>query len=212
MVRERAGRKTFYDAFVVPAETLSPGFDPRTLFPAPRPLEVDVGCGRGRFLLARAARNPGTDFIGIDRILLRLRKLDRRAVDAGLANIRVIRGDARHLVCEVFAPGTVSVFYVYFPDPWPKRRHHVNRLVAPPFVDGVHAALAAGGTIHLCTDHADYFAVMARLWLQDPRFEEVPPYVPPPDEETDFGMLFGGQDRAVQRCSFRKKAAALAEA
>jgi tRNA (guanine-N7-)-methyltransferase len=207
MVRERAGSTKFYDALILSGTDLPPALDPATLFATVQPVEIDIGCGRGRFLLARALQNPHINFLGIDRVTLRLRKLDRRAVDSGLGNIRLIQGDARTVVGEILAPSTVTTFYVYYPDPWPKRRHQRNRLVCPAFIDGIHRALVETGVIHLCTDHGDYYADICKLWRQEPRFQEVPPYVPSEAEETDFGKLFSGLARSANRCSFMKQPA-----
>lgn len=203
MVRERVGSRNFPNAFIVTIAVES-CHDASQLFPVRRPLQVDVGCGRGRFLLAKARENPNVNFLGIDRSTLRLKKLDRKAAEAGLDNIRLIQGDAERIVHEHLAPGSVAAFYVYFPDPWPKRRHHVRRLVSPDFIADIHAALDREGVIHLCTDHGDYFAAISRLWNGDARFGAVPPPIPTDDQETDFGMLFRRTHQPVYRCSFMK--------
>jgi tRNA (guanine-N7-)-methyltransferase len=205
MVRERCSNRQFDNAFILRPDTPLREDGATSLFAVRQPLEVDLGCGRGRFLLARALHHPESNFLGVDRSLLRLQKLDRRAGAMGLTNIRLIQDDAALLVRERLAPGSVTAFYVYFPDPWPKRRHHPRRLVSGPFIDGVHRSLAPAGIIHLCTDHTDYFMAMRRLWEKDPRFESVSPLVPGEDEETDFGMLFRRAGQPINRCSFRKR-------
>lgn len=97
------------------------------------------------------------------------------------------------------------MFYVFFPDPWPKRRHHHHRLVDAAFANGIHQALQTTGVIHLATDHRDYFDVMVGLFRRDARFEEVAPFLPAEAEATDFELLFKGLERSAMRCSFVKR-------
>ena len=204
MVRERITNRTFHDTFLVPPPGQDVLIPVEALYVTPQPLEVDIGCGRGRFLLGRAANCPHFNFLGIDLSLLRLRKIDRRAVAGKLVNIRLVHGEALRTLAAL-PPESVSTFYVYFPDPWPKRRHHVRRLVALPFVETITKALRPQGKIHLCTDHEDYFLAMQRVWRSDPRYSEIAPYLPAADEETDFCLLFKSQGLAANRCSFEKR-------
>jgi len=205
MVRERVNNKVFTDAFFLPCPADDRKFVQGSLFPVERPIELDIGCGRGRFLLARAQSHPDVNFLGIDRSLLRLRKIDRRAVAANLDNIRLINADAMAILPRL-PDASASAIYVFYPDPWPKRRHQSRRLIAPLFIERVFHILVPGGIIHLCTDHEDYFAAMTRFWGADTRFRSVTPFLPNEDEETDFGLLFRAQERMAGRCSFQKRA------
>ena len=174
------------------------------LFQPPGPLEVDIGCGKARFLLARAAANPGTWFLGIDRMLTRLRKADNAIQRAHLTNIRLLRVEASYAVTHLIPDGVVAVYYIFFPDPWPKRRHHPRRLFSPPFIDDVHRTLADGGVMHAATDHMDYFAAIGKILDKDPRFRREEPFVPGVEERTDFERKFLGQGLPIGRASFRK--------
>lgn len=203
MVRERVNNRDFHDRFIVPAPPETGPLDFGGFYPSAQPLEVDIGCGRGRFLLARARSNPSINFLGIDRCLLRLRKIDRNAQAGGLENIRLVQGDAMHLL-PLFTECSTTTLYVFYPDPWPKRRHHPRRLVSSPFLNLVFRALIPGGVIHLCTDHPDYYDVFLKHWRADARFRECEPYIPPEEEETDFGLIFRAQNRSANRCSFQK--------
>jgi tRNA G46 methylase TrmB len=80
-------------------------------------------------------------------------------------------------------------------------------LVSPSFIELIYIALGEDGEIHLCTDHDDYYLASRKLFTADPRFIEIPPFIPSAEEETDFGILFTSQNRATRRCSFRKKPA-----
>ena len=174
------------------------------LFPEDRPLEVDVGCGKGRFLLEHAAAHPDTHFLGVDRMLRRIRKIDKKAVRRQLTNIRLLRMDACYTVTHLIPRAAVSTYYVFFPDPWPKKRHHDNRLFDPPFLDALNQTLLPGGLLHFATDHLPYFEEVRDLLSRDTRLAETEPYEPPHQEKSDFELLF--MDRPIGRCSFRKPA------
>jgi len=94
------------------------------LFPIPQPLEVELGCGDASFLVEQARRHPEKNFIGVERLLGRLRKLDRKGRRAGLANLRGVRIESSYFLEYLLPPHSVSVLHIYFPDPWPKKKHH----------------------------------------------------------------------------------------
>lgn len=147
-----------------------------------RPVELEIGCGKGRFLMAAAARWPERDFLAIEYVGALVRKVRDKAVRAGLTNVRLLNGDAKEIFEKRLPPASLSRVHVYFPDPWPKRRHAKNRLFAPPFPDLLARALAPRGELLLATDHDPYFReAVARLALHggfvrtlpDP-FKEIP--------------------------------------
>lgn len=186
------------------AEWLGP-FPVASFFDDPsRPLEVDLGSGKGRFLLAHAAKHPGVNFLGIDRMLRRIRKVDNRARRLDLSNIRLFRCEGYYAVTYLLPAASVDTCYVFFPDPWPKARHESHRIFNGPFLDGLHRALRSGGVLHFATDHAPYFEAVAPELAADPRFEEVPPFVPPPDEQTDFELYYA-RSVPIHRLSLRKR-------
>lgn len=203
MVRERGKIRTYRSVFLIPPPGDGTESAREWPFNNGNPLEVDIGCGRGRFLLAKARANPETNYLGIDRSLLRLRKIDTKAQAAGLANIRLVHGDAMWCL-DCLHPGSVAAFYLFFPDPWPKRRHHSKRLVSAAFVASVTRTLAPAGIIHLCTDHADYYAFMLKCWDGCTHFTPVTPFLPAADEETDFALIFNSQNLPTYRCSYQK--------
>lgn len=173
-------------------------------FSAVRPLEVDVGCGKGRFLLARAASHPDVNFLGIDRMLRRIRKVNNKAIRSKLDNVRVLRMEAYYAVTYLLAPETVTAYYILFPDPWPKKKHHDHRLFNPAFIDALHRTLIGGGVMHFATDHLPYFDEVRTRLTSDRRFRETDPLIPTPEEQTDFERYYAGRTR-IGRCSFMKR-------
>ena len=178
-----------------------------SLFPTSFPIEADIGCGKGRFLLARARATPHVNYLGIDRMLRRIRKLDRKIARASLSNIRLIRVEASYAVRYLLSPCSLSAAYIFFPDPWPKRRHLRHRLLTPDFVNYLHATLVPGGEVHLKTDHLDYLSSAEKAFCADGRYEPIPAPDFTDEELTDFELEFRNQGLTIGRCSFRRKAA-----
>ena len=174
------------------------------IFGAPAPLEVDVGCGKGRFLTSRAAAHPGRNFIGIEQRLKRVQKVDKKACRAGLKNVRVIYGEAEAAVENLLPPESVAVYYISFSDPWPKRRHHERRVFNPKFMDAVHRTLVPGGVLNFTTDHHDYFKLVHRILAAEKRFAATAAYEPPPEEWSEFEITFRSLQRPIYRCAFRR--------
>ncbi len=167
------------------------------------PIEVDLGCGKGRFLLARAAAHPEVNFLGIDRMLARIRRIDHRAARRGLENVRLLRIEGYYAVAHLMPAAAISTYYVFFPDPWPKKRHHDHRIFNPRFLDALHRSLVSGGRIHVATDHLPYFEEIRKTLTSDSRFTEVEPFVPAESEQTDFERWYI-QRGPIGRCSVQK--------
>lgn len=178
------------------------------IFDPSRPVEVDIGCGKGRFLLARAAAHPDVQYLGIERLLLRVRKIDRKALRGGLANLRLVRLEAAYTLRYFIPEHAVQRFYLLFPDPWPKRRHHKRRVFDEAFRTLLWTRLVPGGELQVATDHLDYFEEMRRQLDDDPRFEAVPAMERAPEEQTDFELIFRGQGLPVGAAGYRARPAA----
>ena len=136
-------------------DSLTQQLDLEKIFGRKTPLHVDLGCGEGSFLCAMAQRLPDKNFLGIERLLGRIRGAARKA--ASLGNVRLLQIESSYAVRYLLQAESVETFYLLFPDPWPKRRHHRRRIVTPDFLNSVHAALEQNGVIYIATDHLDYF-------------------------------------------------------
>jgi tRNA (guanine-N7-)-methyltransferase len=184
---------------ISPIEYVPPDYframDLAQLFPMEGPLEVDLGCGDGSFLVTMALKHPERNYLGTERLFGRARNTCRKAERRRAANVRLLRVENTYVVKHLLPPATVGRFYVLFPDPWPKRRHWPRRLIQPEFLEAAATALAPGGELCIKTDDADYFAFIERtveacdLFIGKPWNEDVPP--------TDFERHYAAQGRKI---------------
>jgi len=169
------------------------------------PLEVDIGCGDGAFLVEMAQRFPDRRFLGVERLLGRVRKTCRRLARAGASNARLIRLESHYLVRYLLPRESVSVIHVMFPDPWPKRKHNSRRLIQTDFLDAVQVALGEGGELRLTTDDAPYFQHMREVFSVHPGFVEEPWTLGGDYPQTDFERHFRGLGLPIYRAFLRRK-------
>ncbi|MBT8042684.1 MAG: tRNA (guanosine(46)-N7)-methyltransferase TrmB [Pontiella sp.] len=187
---------------IIPANWLDP-FDFKAEFPQPdRPLEVDIGSGKGRFLASRSGKFSDVNFLGIERQRLRINSSGRRCERAGRKNVRVFRMEGYNAISKMMPDNYVANYYFFFPDPWPKARHHDQRLFNPAFMDALFRTLEEEGCLHVATDHLPYFEEIHELLKHDNRFEEIQAFEPDDEERTDFELIFS--HKQIGRCSFRK--------
>jgi tRNA (guanine-N7-)-methyltransferase len=141
------------------------------VFGSTGPVEVEVGIGKGRFMLAAAQARPEVNMLGIEWANKYLRIAEERAGKRKLENVRFVRVDARELVSNAIPSGSVNAYYVFYPDPWPKKRHNKRRFFQPATMDHLARTLRPGCPLHIATDHADYWSVIEPLIDGDDRFE-----------------------------------------
>jgi len=153
--------------------------------------------------LVRSGKYPETNFLGIDRLLARIRKMDKKAQRLGRENIRLFRVDGYYATTFLLSPQSVDTYYIFYPDPWPKEKHHHNRLFNEPFMDAIARTLKPGGIIHTSSDHLPYFEEIFALLKADVRFEETDTFYPPEEEVTDFELIFA--HKVPGRASFIRK-------
>jgi tRNA (guanine-N7-)-methyltransferase len=133
---------------------------------APRILEI--GCGMGETTATIATAHPENDYLGIEVHTPGVGSLLKEIVTRELANLRVIQHDAVEVVRDMLAPGSLAGIHIYFPDPWPKKRHHKRRLIQPPFVAQLASRLAPGGYLHCATDWEEYAQQMLEVLSAEP--------------------------------------------
>ena len=137
----------------LPLDALAPGGD----------WEVEIGFGKGRYLVRRCQEDPGRRFLGIELAAEYSQMLVERARRRGLANWVALRGEALYLLSAVLPAGFAAAVHVYFPDPWPKSRHHKRRLFEPETVDLVLGLLRSGGRLLFATDFLEYGELVAEI-------------------------------------------------
>ena len=170
------------------------------------PVEIDVGAGKGRLLVERAAERPGAGFLGIERQLVRCRRIARRALRRRISTIRLIRADARYVLEYLVPPHSAGRVYVLFPDPWPKKRHQRRRLMQGTIDEVIYRCLVPGGLLHFATDHGPYFRDVAGLFAASPLFEEADAEAPECSRPmTDFEAQFAGEQRPIGRAVYRAR-------
>jgi tRNA (guanine-N7-)-methyltransferase len=140
------------------------------LFPVAQPLEVELGSGDSTFLVDLAKSRPDHNFIGIERLMGRIRKMGRKARRAGLTNLRGVRIESSYFLEYLLPTHSIEALHIYFPDPWPKRKHRRHRLVNEGFPKLAHNVLAPSGTVYLRTDDRDYFDQMNSVFAASPLF------------------------------------------
>ena len=131
------------------------------VFGVDRPVEVEIGPGRGETLLAAAAAAPDRSFFGIEFHRDSAESLIARVAARRMENVRVVAGDARCIITRLVPPASVDAYHIYFPDPWPKTRHRHRRLWEGDFAIALLRSLVRGGSVHVATDLSPLLAAMA---------------------------------------------------
>jgi len=175
------------------------------LFPRSQPLEVELGSGDGSFLLEYAARHPERNFIAVERLLGRLRKLERKGQRAALTNLRGLRIESSYFLGYLLPPQAAAALHVYFPDPWPKRRHQRHRLINERFPTLASQALAPGGVVYLRTDDQPYFEQMAGVFCANPSFRLVATPAELAAIQTDFERDFNARGIETLRAAYQRE-------
>jgi len=174
------------------------------IFEREAPLEIDLGCGEGGFLVAMAAQHPERNFLGIERLLGRVRKVCRMVVHHRLTNTRLLRIETAYALRYVLPPASVSTAHVLFPDPWPKRHHQSRRLIQDGFTEALPGILVPGGALRITTDDEPYYLWMQKVIARAKGYEEV---AWPEDEvypQTNFERRFLAQGLPIYRARLRK--------
>lgn len=172
-------------------------------FDLSKPLEIEVGCGKGQFLTRRAKENPDCEFLGIERMLERVRLFDGKCRRGSIDNARVLRLEALYTFHYLLPAHHARRVYVFFPDPWPKKKHHCHRLFGPLFLNALWKRLEIGGKIEFATDHAEYFETVKECFAADKRFAETEPMARPQEVWTEFETLFRSQGMPIYSAAWQ---------
>ena len=188
---------------VNPRETGFVRLDFGQLFGNKNPVIVEIGSGKGRFLIASAVEQPGVNFIGIEKSLHYHRVIRERVGKRGLPNVLLINHDAFLVLQNMFDDNSVSEIHIYFPDPWPRKRQQKRRIIRPDALAEMRRVLAPGGSGIYVTDHREYFDAAAPLIAQ---FFDSRPRIPGPDDppRTNYEAKYRAEGREIYEIRFRK--------
>jgi tRNA (guanine-N7-)-methyltransferase len=187
------------------SQRLYPPYVWSEVFGRSSPVEVDLGAGDGVYAEARAKRESDRNFVAIERLLGRATKIAKKAIRNQLTNLKVLRLESAYFIKNLCAESSLDAITVRYPDPWPKRRHHSNRLLQKEFFEDAARAVITGGLMKLTTDDREYFewaqkeAEKCSVWVPDLSWTGV-------DEPTsEFEELFAKEGREVYRKAWRKR-------
>ncbi len=156
--------------------------DPAAAFGREAPTVLEIGFCMGETTEKIALARPGDNFLGVEVFNAGVGSLLRRIEDSSIPNLRIIQHDAVEVVRDMIAPDSLAGVHIYFPDPWPKKRHHKRRLVQPPFIALLASRIEPGGYIHCATDWEDYAVQMLDVLGNEPQLKNTSDgYAPRPD-------------------------------
>lgn len=193
-----------------PERALRP-FEWHELFDGTGPVEVEIGIGKGRFFLASAESRRETRFLGVEWANRYLRRVELGALRRKLDNVRFARVDAREMLHCAMPSASVTAFYVFYPDPWPKRRHQLRRLIRPDTADHLARTLIDAGKLHVATDHAGYWEAIHKVLDRHPALERLAAFgdacfpLPVEGPLTNFEAKYRIEGRPQFRGSWRRR-------
>jgi len=198
-----------FDDIALTAESLPEVVDFAAVFGNDRPVELEIGCGKGAFLLREAQAHPDRNYLGIEWANEFYKFTADRMARWGVTNVRIMRTDARQFVISRLPPACLDALHVYHPDPWPKKRHHKRRMFNEAFVSAAIRALKPGGRWAIQTDHADYFQVMCEVTRNRPELTPIPFAEGPISDGaeelgTNFEIKYRREGRSIHRLAFRR--------
>lgn len=182
-------------------------YDLPDVFGNDNPTELELGIGKGRFLIQQAELRPDVNFIGVEWASRYFRLVAERAAKRGLKNIRILRDDAFHTVDKTLLAESLSALHIYFPDPWPKARHLKRRLIQAPFARIAARLVKDNCEVLLATDHEDYAVQMEQVFLDDPDFEQTFRAIgdEAPEGVTNWEVKFREEGRTIHKYRFQRK-------
>ena len=202
--------KDYPDISLHPAD-LDSNLDFASIFGRSTPVHIEIGSGKGTFLLNEAKAFPDVNFLGIEWAS----KYYRHAVDRigrwGLTNVRLIRTDASVFLRDCVPNASVDCFHIYFPDPWPKKRHHKRRFICNSNLEQILRILKTSGLLRIATDHAGYFSQIRTVLDSYAARLETTEFLPTAGAQsgewvgTNFERKYLKEERSVFRVSTVKR-------
>lgn len=190
-------------------ETLQAPMDLSAIYGNDNPLEVEIGIGKGLFIQHAAQENPEHNFLGIEIRRKYLNHAKLRVEKRPIENVRFFCGEAFELMEKFISPNSIRTIHIYFPDPWPKKRHHKRRLFSDEFIKLVHTLLEPNGELLIATDHYDYWEWISEV-LDKQTLLNKTEALPEPAEGTDgltnYGIKYMREGRPIYRIGYQKPA------
>ena len=182
----------------------------RELFGNDRPIELEIGTGKGGFLLQQAQAHEDRNYLGIEWANKYFKLAADRMARWDVGNVRMIRCDAKVFVQRYLPAASICALHVHHPDPWPKRRHHRRRLFDEAFIDAAAKVLADDGTLNVQTDHAEYFEQIRSVLRAQPDLEETLFARQNQGEcddviATNFQIKYQREEREIYRLTYRRR-------
>lgn len=182
-------------------------FDLAEVFGNDNPVELEIGIGKGLFILNEARNNPDRNYIGIEIRRKYLNLARERTEKRDVPNVRFVCGEAYSFMEEFLSPNALATIHVYFPDPWPKKRHHKRRLFQDAFMKLAFERLVPGGHMLIATDHAGYWEwireVLAKQTYLVP-VEAVPQTPEGAQGLTNYEIKYIKEGRTIYKTGYRK--------
>ena len=181
------------------------------LFGREAPREMEIGCGKGRFIVRSAQTMPERDFLAVELASRYYRVGLDRADRRGLTNLKMLCGDALFLIRHVLGDASLRAVHVLFPDPWPKKRHNKRRMFRPEFMNAVLRVLEDGGELNAASDHADYWQAILPEVAAYPLLEKRPEFALdarlPPGEvgHTNYEVKYRNSGRPIYQATWRRR-------
>ena len=172
------------------------------IFETNRPLEIDLGCGDGSFLVAMASHYPERNFLGVERLLGRVRKVIRKAEKNSLLNLKVLRLELSYTIEWLLPDDCANRMHLLFPDPWPKKKHHKRRMVNKSFCESLVRILKEDGEFLFKTDHPDYFEESMLALENFDLLEQVPWNTDDFYPVTDFEKIWTKEGKKIYSARF----------
>ena len=200
-----------FDDIAVLPESLGETADLPALFGNDHPIELEIGCGKGGFLLRQAQAHPDRNYLGIEWANEFYKFSADRMARWGVTNVRIIRTDAKHFLMHRLPAACLSALHIYHPDPWPKKRHHKRRLFSPDFMEAVVRVLRPEARLAIQTDHAEYFeqirqVVAARSELTPIAFDDSDFGADGESVKTNFEIKYEREGRPIYRMALSRRA------